>query len=124
MFLSVAKDAYLKKCSKTTHYVQNYLLKSFYRVILLKFFQESLQAALHFVCISTSHAHFPINEIRIPWMPMRPSTLFFACKMPEKWTRKADPEVCERLLCLVFDWEGNSPSRQSLPVRECNMGFV
>ena len=29
-----------------------------------------------------------------PWMPMRPSTLFFCCKMPEKSTRIAGLKVC------------------------------
>ena len=52
---------------------------------------------------------------------MRPSTLFFSCTMPEKLTRKAGLEVCRWLLHLVFDWERNTRSRQSLPVRECNI---
>ena len=59
---------------------------------------------------------------------MKPSThtvcCFFGCRRPEKLTRKTGFEVCGRLLHQVFDWERNKPSRQSLPVRECNFGFV
>ena len=54
---------------------------------------------------------------------MSPSALFFGCRTPEKLTRKAGLEVCGRLLRLVIDWERNTPSRQSLPVRESNIGL-
>ena len=47
-----------------------------------------------------------------------PSTLFFGCRTPEKSTRKAGFEVCGRSLRPVFDWERNTPSRQSLPVHD------
>jgi len=50
--------------------------------------------------------------------------LFFGCRIPEESTRKAGFEVCERSLRLVFDWERNTPLRQSLPVHECNIDFV
>jgi len=46
-----------------------------------------------FVRISTGHAHFRNDEMHIPRMPMRPSTLYFSCRMPEKLTRKAGLEV-------------------------------
>ena len=54
---------------------------------------------------------------------MRPYTLFFGCRTPEKLAKKAGSEVCGRSLRPVFDWERSTPSRQSLPVRECNKGF-
>jgi len=54
---------------------------------------------------------------------MRPSTLFFDCRMSGKLTRKAGLEVCGQLLCQVFDGKRNPPSRQSLTVRECNIGL-
>jgi len=67
------------------------------------------------------HAHFTNDEIHIPCRPMRPSTLFFGCKTPEKSTRKAGFEVCGWSLRPVFDWERNTASKESLPVRECNI---
>ena len=55
---------------------------------------------------------------------MRSSKLFFSCKMPEESTKKAGFEVCGRSLRPVFDRERNTPSRQSLPVHECNIGLI
>ena len=49
--------------------------------------------------------------------------LFFGCRTPEELTRKAGFEVRGRLLRPVFDWERNTPSRQSLPVHECNISL-
>ena len=37
--------------------------------------EQSHRAALHFVHVSIGRAHFQNDEIRIPWMPMRPSML-------------------------------------------------
>ena len=93
---SVAKDAYLNYYSKTTHYAQEYLLNCFIVFLLCYSFKK----------------------------PMRPSALFFSCRMPENLTRKAGFKVCGWLLHPVFDWERNMPSKESLPVRECNIGFV
>ena len=125
MLLGVAKDAYLNYCSKTTHYRTIFLtvLWSFYRVILLKFFQQSLWAALHFRSRKYRSRHFTNEEIRIPWRSMRPSMLF-GCRTPEKSTRKAGFEVCGWSLHPVLDWERNTPSKESLPVHECNIGFL
>jgi len=44
--------------------------------------------------------------------------LFFACMTPEKWSRKTSLKICGWSLRPVFDWERNTPSRQSLPVRQ------
>ena len=43
---------------------------------------------------------------------------FFGCRTPEESTRKAGFEVCGQSLRPVFDWERNTPSRQSLPVHD------
>ena len=56
-----------------------------------------------FVRVSTGHAHFPNDEIRIPWRLMRPSILFFGCKTLEESIRKAGFKVCGRSLRPVFD---------------------
>ena len=111
MLSSVAKDAYLINCSKTTHYAQNYLLDCF--IVFLSCYSSSGLLFI-FICVSMAYAHFPNDKIRTPWMPMRPSILFFSCRMPDKLTRKAGFEICGRLLRPVFDWERNTPSRQSL----------
>ena len=62
MLLSVAKDAYLNNCSKTTHYAHNYLLNC----SILFFLNSSSKASgllFIFVHVSTGHAHFPNDEI-------------------------------------------------------------
>ena len=41
---------------------------------------------------------------------MKPSTLFFSCRTPEKSTRKAGFEVCGWSLRPVFDRERNKES--------------
>ena len=41
--------------------------------------------------------------------------LFFGCRTPEESIRKTGLEVCGWSLCPVFDWERNTPLRQSLP---------
>ena len=46
-----------------------------------------------FARISTGHAHFLNDEIRISRVPMRYSTVFLSCKMPEKSTRKVGLKV-------------------------------
>jgi len=49
--LNVAKDVHLNNRTETTHYAQNYLLNCFivcYCIILSKFSQQNLRAALHF----------------------------------------------------------------------------
>ena len=55
---------------------------------------------------------------------MRPSTLFFGCRTHEKLAKKAGLKVCGRSLHSVFNWERNTPPRQSLPLCDCNIGFV
>ena len=69
-------------------------------IVLFLYNYSSKASGLLFILVhvSTSHAHFPNNEIRIPWMPMRSSMLFFGCKMSEKSTKKAGLEVCGRSL--------------------------
>jgi len=51
------------------------------------------------------HVHFSNSEIHIFWVPMRPGTVFFSCRMPEKLTRKAGLKVCGWSLCPVFNLE-------------------
>ena len=124
MLLSVAKDAYLNYCSKTTHYAQNYLHNWFIVFLSCYFFKILPAKPLGcFVRENTGHAHLPNDEIRIPWRPMRPSTLFFGCRMHEKSTRKDGFKVWGWSLHPVFDWERNTPSKESLPVCECNIGL-
>ena len=55
---------------------------------------------------------------------MRPSALFFGCRTHEKLAKKAGLKVCVRSLHPVFNWKRNTPSRQSLPLCDCNIGFV
>ena len=100
----VVNDAYLNYCSKTTHYAQNYLFDCF--IVFLSCYSIKILPAkpldcssLNFVCVSMGHAHFPNDEIRIPWRSMRPSTLFFGSRTS---TRKAGFEVCRWSLRLVF----------------------
>ena len=69
----------------------------FYRVILLNSSSKASRLLFIFIHVNMGHAHFQNNEIRIPWMPMRPGTLFFGCRTPEKLTRKAGIEICVRL---------------------------
>ena len=40
------------------------------------------------------HVHFLNDKICISWVPMKPSTVFFSCRTPEKSTKKAGLEVC------------------------------
>jgi len=90
MLLSVAKDAYLNNCSKTTHYAQSYLLNC----IIVDPSSKASGLLFVFIRVSTGHAHFPTDEIRSPWIPMRPSRLFFGCRMPERLTGKAGLDGC------------------------------
>ena len=102
MLVSVAKDAYLSNHSKTTHYAQNYLP-------IVLFFQNFLNKASRllfiFIRVSMGHTHFSNNKIHISWVPVKPSTVFFSCRMPENSTRKAGLKVCGWLLCPVFNLE-------------------
>ena len=118
MLLSVAEDTHLNYCSKTTHYARNYFLDCF--IVFLQCYSFKVLPAKPLGC-SSGHAHSQNDEIRIAW---RPSTLFFGSKMPEKSTRKAGFKIYGCLLRLVFNWERITPSKESLPVRECNIGFV
>ena len=67
-----------------------------------------------FFRLSKGHVHYLNNEIRISWVPMRPSTVFFSCKMPEKLTRKAGLEVCGWSLCPIFNPEKKPTFEQKL----------
>ena len=91
MLLSVAKDVYLSNFSKTIYNTLHTEIRIFLTVLYLSiiiFFENSFSNApgllFIFVCISTGHAHFPNNEICIPWIPMRLSMIVFGCRILEK----------------------------------------
>ena len=85
---------------------------------MLFLFSKASRLFFIFVHVSAGHTHIPNDEIHIPWMPMRPNTLFFGCRMPEKTTRNVGlKSVDGRYTC--FSTEKETPSRQSIPVREC-----
>jgi len=75
---------YLNSFSKTKHYAQKYVthrnicfifFPSYYSLKILP--AKPLGCSSFFVRLSKGHAHFPNDQIRIPWMPMRTSMLFF-----------------------------------------------
>ena len=110
--LSVAKDVYLNNRSKTTYYTQKYLLNCFIVCLLYNSPNKASGLLFIFVRVSTDHARFSNDEIRISWVPMRPSTVFFSCRMPEKLTRKAGLEVCGWPLRSVFNLEKKTTFEQ------------
>ena len=71
MLLSVSKGVYLNNYSQTTRYTQKHLFHCvivFYTVILWKFFQQSIQAALHFrSCRYRSRSHFKRWDMYFLW---------------------------------------------------------
>ena len=74
LYVSVAKDVNSNNFSKALRYMQTYLLNSFAVFLLyysLKILPAKSSGCFIFICISTSHAHFPNDKIHIPWMPMR-----------------------------------------------------
>ena len=79
MLSSVAKDVYLSSGSKTTHYAQNYLLNSYNLSIALFFRSFNKASGLLFIFVHVSTGSRPLSndEIRVSWVPMRPSTVFF-----------------------------------------------
>ena len=81
--VSVAKNANLNNCSKTTHYAQKYLLNCFSLSIVL-FFKNSSSKAFRllfiFVHVSTGHAHFSTDEICISCEPDGLTSVFFSCE--------------------------------------------
>ena len=121
---------YIVKCcqgctfKQLPHYTQNIVL-TIYRLSIVLFFENSSSKAsgllFIFAHVSTGHAHFQNDEICIPWMPMRPSTVFSVAE----FTKKAGSKVCEQLLHRAFNLGKKPiPSRQSLPVSKCPLLLV
>ena len=59
------------------------------------FLNKASGLLLLLVCVSTGHAHFLDDKIH---EPMRPTTVFFSCSMPEKCSGKATHKVCREVL--------------------------
>ena len=86
-------------------------------IVLLSLENSSSKASrllFIFIRISTDHAHFPNDEIRIPWMPMSPSMVVFSSRMPEKLTRKRTSKSVSCCYTRFLIQKRNQPSRQKL----------
>ena len=116
--LSVAKDAHLNNCSKTTHYTQNHLLNCF--IVFPSCYSFKILPAKPLGCSSFLFAQvwvmptFQTTRYAFSGCPWGLVHCFFSCKTPKKSTRKAGFEVCGRLQHPLFNWERNTSSRQSL----------
>ena len=56
---------------------------------------------------------------------MGPSSLFFGCRPPEKLTRKAGLKSADSHYArFSIGKEALTPLKESLPVLECNIGFL
>ena len=67
-----------------------------------------------FTQLSTGHAHFSNDRIRISCEPDRPTLVFFSCKTAVNTTRNAWFDVCGELLHPVFNPEKKPTFEQKL----------
>jgi len=90
-------------------------LLKFYSLSRALFFKNSCNKVSEWlfivICLSTCHAHFQNNEIRISWKPTRYATVFFSYEMTD---RKAGAQSRWRVAPPGFNSERNLPLKQKL----------
>jgi len=114
-----------KLLHQTTYYVQNYLLNCF--IVFLAHYKilpaKPLGCSLFLFSWVRVMPTFQTTRYAFPGCPWYLVRCFLAIECLKSWLGKPASKSVDGCCTLVFDWE-KTPLKESLPVHECNTGFV